>query len=366
PLGTELLRVPIDVKTNKGNIHGTVPLIAEPRWITERTQKLVVYHPSYRAHWFLAKSHEQRGEFLLAATSFLRLAELFPEGRCLVPMMAPTIADAALQLAQLLENQGLLANHDRLVERIEEARAEDIIGIADRAFILHYRTDAAKDFAAAIGVAPKPLRRDLGDSDEFQIARIVALIVAPPKLAARNLQFVGSLARFLANPARVTPIAQATSARELSSLPELVSWTIRPELTVRDLMSRSPRTIDPDTPIRAAVLDMVRSGVGALPVVDETNRVVGLLSERELLRHLLSHYLPRAGGNAPSPPPATAKRTVRDVMTRQVLCVAPEQPLAEVASLMLNKDVDRVPVVKNGTLVGFLTRGDIVRKLIGT
>ena len=130
--------------------------------------------------------------------------------------------------------------------------------------------------------------------------------------------------------------------------------------------TQSPRTIDPDTPIRSAVLDMVRSGVGALAVVDGSNRVVGLLSERELLRHLLSHYLPRAGGNTPSPPPATAKRTVRDVMTRQVLCVAPEQPLAEVASLMLNKDVDRVPVVKNGTLVGFLTRGDIVRKLIGT
>ena len=43
-----------------------------------------------------------------------------------------------------------------------------------------------------------------------------------------------------------------------------------------------------------------------------------------------------------------------------------DQPLAEVASLMTNKDVDRVPVVEEGRLVGFLTRGDIVRKLIGS
>jgi CBS domain-containing protein len=57
--------------------------------------------------------------------------------------------------------------------------------------------------------------------------------------------------------------------------------------------------------------------------------------------------------------------TVRDAMTRQVLCVAPEQPVAEVAALMSNKDVERVPVVREGRLVGFLTRGDIVRKLIG-
>ena len=48
-----------------------------------------------------------------------------------------------------------------------------------------------------------------------------------------------------------------------------------------------------------------------------------------------------------------------------MLCVAPQQPVAEVAALMSNKDVERVPVVREGQLVGFLTRGDIVRKLIG-
>ena len=46
--------------------------------------------------------------------------------------------------------------------------------------------------------------------------------------------------------------------------------------------------------------------------------------------------------------------------------VSPDQPLAEAASLMNNRNVDRVPVVKEGRLVGFLTRGDIVRKLIGS
>ena len=64
--------------------------------------------------------------------------------------------------------------------------------------------------------------------------------------------------------------------------------------------------------------------------------------------------------------PQSAKKTVRDVMTRQVMCVGPEQPVAEVAALMSNKDVERVPVVREGRLVGFLTRGDIVRKLIGS
>jgi CBS domain-containing protein len=90
-----------------------------------------------------------------------------------------------------------------------------------------------------------------------------------------------------------------------------------------------------------------------------------MLSERELLRHLLvtealSHLDTRR-----TPLSQMATKTVRDAMTRQVLCVAPDQPVAEVAALMSNKDVERVPVVRDGRLVGFLTRGDIVRKLIG-
>ncbi|MEP6834819.1 MAG: CBS domain-containing protein [Gemmatimonas sp.] len=294
------------------------------------------------------------------------LSELFPENRCIVPLNAHTVIDAALALAQTLEDQRILASHERLIERIEEARPEDVVGLADRAFVFHYRTDATTNLIAAIGISPKPLRRDLGDGDEFQVARIVALVIAPPKSAARNLQVVGSLARFLASPDRVNMLLAAESPKALAAASTLAQWAIRSELTVRDLMSNNPRTISPDTPVRAAVLDMVRAGVGGLPVVDDANRVVGMLSERELLRHLLTHYLPRSGGDSPSPPPAASRRTVRDVMTRQVLCVAPEQPLAEVAALMLNKDVDRVPVVKHGQLVGFLTRGDIVRKLIGT
>jgi CBS domain-containing protein len=90
-----------------------------------------------------------------------------------------------------------------------------------------------------------------------------------------------------------------------------------------------------------------------------------MVSEREVIRHLLSTQALGGADLRATPPPGQAMRRVRDVMSRQVMCVAPEQPIAEVASLMSNKDVDRVPVVREGRLVGFLTRGDIVRKLIG-
>jgi len=56
---------------------------------------------------------------------------------------------------------------------------------------------------------------------------------------------------------------------------------------------------------------------------------------------------------------------VREAMDRTVLCIADDQLLTEIATLMVNKNLDRVPVVREGVLVGLLTREDIVRRLFG-
>lgn len=295
------------------------------------------------------------------------LATLLRPEHILLPLPARTVADAVLQLVEALAHTGAVRDPARLRDRVEEARPEDLVGLADRAFILHYRDESIRDLVVALGIAPEPLHRALDDA-ESQRARLVAVVVAPPRLVARHLRVVRTLTRTLARPAAVEELLACGSGEAVGRAAAL-QLEVPAELTVRDLMTERPRTVTPDTPLRTAVLDMRRAGVGGLPVVDGANRVLGMLSERELLRDLLSHYLPRAGGRAPdgAPPagPAT-RRTVRDVMTRQVLCVAPDQPLAEVAALLLNKDVDRVPVVQEDRLVGFLTRGDIVRTLIGT
>jgi CBS domain-containing protein len=57
---------------------------------------------------------------------------------------------------------------------------------------------------------------------------------------------------------------------------------------------------------------------------------------------------------------------VKDVMSRAVLCLSEEQTLTDVANLMNNKDVDRFPVVREGVVVGFLTRADLIRRLVAS
>jgi len=292
----------------------------------------------------------------------MRLAELVLPERVIIPLQESTLAGAVGALVERLIATEAVADPEKLRGRVHEERGEDIVALGDRAFIMHYRTDAVEQLDVAIGVSPSPIVRELGES-EVQRARIVLLLLAPPRAAARYLQVLGAFARLLSKPTVLESFLMASSPQGLAALPALQEYELPEQLMVRDIMTERPRTVTPETPLRDAARDMVRARIGALPVVDADGLLLGILSERELLRHLLSTT---QFGGAPHPSPAElVRRTVRDVMTRQVLCVSPDQPLAEAASLMANKDVGRVPVVREGRLVGLLTRGELVRKLIG-
>lgn len=298
----------------------------------------------------------------------MRLADYIAAERSVVPLHTTSLRDAVGILVDRIVGSGAVEAPDRLRERVAEERAEDIVAMGDRAFLLHYRTDAVTDIVVSLGTAQEPICRELGES-ERQCARIVLLIVSPPRHATRYLQLVGAFARLLSHSNVVETVLEQPNAEALARLPAFRSAEVPEQLIVRDIMTERPKTVAPATPLRDAAMQLIRTGVEGLPVIDDDGRLIGMLSERELLRHLLGSQLLVAARGVSAPDPRTGdtwRRTVREVMTRQVLCVSPEQPLADVASLMSNKELDRVPVVQDGRLVGVLTRGDIVRKLIGS
>lgn len=294
----------------------------------------------------------------------MRLAEFLAPDRIAVPLDCRTLHDARAELLRRLHASGAIADLDRLSSRVAEERGEDMVAIAGHAFLLHYRTDTATRIQVALGVCPAGVLREFDDDTE-QRAPVVVVVVGPPRLAARLLQVVRAFGRLLPRPDALDALLGAPSPDVAASLPVFDEYEIADQLLVRDLMTDRPRTTTGDVPLRVAARELIMTGLGALPVVDADMRLLGMLSERELMRHLLTTEVFSDGIGRPAPPGQAAGKTVRDAMTRQVLCVAPEQPVAEVAALMSNKDVERVPVVREGRLVGFLTRGDIVRKLIG-
>jgi len=119
----------------------------------------------------------------------------------------------------------------------------------------------------------------------------------------------------------------------------------------------------PDTPLTEVMDLMVRRGVHAVPVVGEQYEVLGILTSGDALGHLLRRGRPgdrREGRHAEGVDPLA-----RDFMTRTVMCVSEEQALTEAANLMVNRDVEQLPVVREGELIGFVTRDSILGALYG-
>ena len=143
-----------------------------------------------------------------------------------------------------------------------------------------------------------------------------------------------------------------------------------------DIMSRDAAVVRPDATARDVVELLSQTHHSALPVVDEDNRVVGVVSYRDLMRLALPDYLdgvdlsflPASAGFFPAcaSPDCLGDATVETFMRRDYLPrVPPTEPVAEVARIMLNNNVRRVVVVDEGSrLLGVVSRGDIVRAIV--
>jgi CBS domain-containing protein len=114
----------------------------------------------------------------------------------------------------------------------------------------------------------------------------------------------------------------------------------------------------PDTPLNEVVDLIVRRGVRAVPVVGDSFEVLGIITAGDALGHVLRD---RPGGDVSSGEGSAL--AARDVMTRAVLCVSETQQLRDAAQMLVNRDVEQLPVVREGQLVGLLTREAILRAL---
>ncbi len=166
---------------------------------------------------------------------------------------------------------------------------------------------------------------------------------------------------------------KAADAAEAVAIPALADAAVPDEVAVRDFMTLAVVSVGPDVTLREAAHVMLERRVGTVPVAGPSGEVVGLLTDGHLMRYLLSEtvsalstgrWRPRRRPKGAAPAAQPGEERVRDVMDRSVLCLEEDQTIADVAALMLAKSVDKFPVTRDGALVGFLTRSDIVRKLL--
>ena len=109
---------------------------------------------------------------------------------------------------------------------------------------------------------------------------------------------------------------------------------------------------------------MVRRELQAVPVVGEDYEFLGVVTTGTAMDELVSRARAESvgGGHAT----ARGEPTAREIMTRTVMCVSEDQSLIEAASIMVNRDVEQLPVIRDGEMVGFLARGEVLRWLFSS
>ena len=144
-------------------------------------------------------------------------------------------------------------------------------------------------------------------------------------------------------------------------------------MQAKDIMTVNVISATEDTPVHEVVGLLLKHRISALPVVDTDNRVIGIVSEGDLLRPEGSQrdtaerpwWLEAVFAGKTVEFEKSHGRTVGSVMTRDVLTVEPGTPATDIAGLLERHRIKRVPVVDGGKLAGIVSRANLLHGLAG-
>ena len=147
-------------------------------------------------------------------------------------------------------------------------------------------------------------------------------------------------------------------------------------IPAKSVMTTDITTVSPETTIVETARRMLIHHVSAVPVVDAGHRLLGLVSEGDVMRHFGAQYQGQraqwlrmlAEGETLAPEFLAEIRLnqqrVRGIMHAPVITAGEEASLSELADVMLENAIKRVPIVRDGLLVGIVSRADIVRAVV--
>ena len=115
-------------------------------------------------------------------------------------------------------------------------------------------------------------------------------------------------------------------------------------------MTREAITVGPDTDLKEATRILVENKVSGMPVIDEEGKVIGMISEKDILNFIFS-------GNFDS-------TTVKEAMTSHIVSFSPDTDIEKISLVMGERQIRRVPILENGKLVGIISRRSIIRTIL--
>ena len=124
---------------------------------------------------------------------------------------------------------------------------------------------------------------------------------------------------------------------------------------ITDIMKTDVITVKKDTPIYEAMERLVENNITGLPVVDDNMVLVGIVTEKDMLRLVVELDMLKLESELDE-----GSTCVEKYMTEDVVSFSPEDSLLEICDCLLESNFRRIPIVSNGKLVGILSRKDII------
>ena len=299
----------------------------------------------------------------------MKLANLLMERRVNIELKARTKDEAILELLGLIQAEGINLDLEKIIGSVREREEVEDTSYGHGFAFPHARTDAVKELYILIGVSKNGLENKTKDGIPVHV---VCLLLTPSTIAKLYLQTLSGLATFARIEGTLNKVLSITDNNDLIKLISETNVSVDKELMVKDIMRHKVETVTPDDTLKEVANKMFRNRLSALAVVDENNRLLGVINDRDLIKAALPDYkslISNLNYSMDIEPFEELLKQEDKIKVSQLFrdnyeVTSPGTRIVEVAAMMIFKDIRRVFVTDNDNLVGVLLRKDIVNMVI--
>jgi len=141
-------------------------------------------------------------------------------------------------------------------------------------------------------------------------------------------------------------------------------------MKIKEIMTTELKTLSPDMSVKEALGKLQSMKISGLPVIDADGKLLGMLTEKEILSYILPSYIQKVGRFIYEENPKSTKKKfaeldivkVSQLMRKDMVVTGEETTLCEVARIILTQKIRRIPVVdKAGKMIGLVCREDVIK-----
>ncbi len=287
----------------------------------------------------------------------MKLASLLEKGLITIsPEVSPT-GKSAVELLDLLIS-GDTVDRERLLEKLNPQIQRGGLSLGGNVSMFHLTIPEIGDSRLAVKLMG-------GETGVF------TFLLSTPRIAPKfYLQVAAALRAMAGDNELLKSIRLSRNANDFMASLESSSVIVNPRIEVKDVMRRKPTSVDSEATLNDVVALMVFEGMGGLVVTDSSRKVLGVITESDLVGVFIPELMATMGESDQREIESSThgdigeRYKVKNFMARSVMCVSEDTPITEVATLMVNKKVRRIPVVTEGKLVGIISLQDIISKVL--